>query len=486
MTDKTLAFSPLTALSPLDGRYQGKVASLRAYFSEYGLIRARIQVEVEWLIHLSNQPAIAEVPTFSQASIQRLRSLSVDFDVEQANQVKAIEHTTNHDVKAVEYYLKEKVKAWAETANDMKGVSEFIHFACTSEDINNLSYGLILKAARDEVILPKMAVLTTIIDTQADDYADQPMLAHTHGQPASPTTVGKEFANISHRLKQVAHQLAGQTLFGKLNGAVGNFNAHYAAYPDLNWPVIAEDFVSHLGLTYQPLTTQIEPHDHVAEFCHSLSRFNTVLIDFDRDIWGYISLGYFKQKVIAGEVGSSTMPHKVNPIDFENAEGNLGLSNALLGHFADKLPLSRWQRDLTDSTVLRNLGVGIGYSVLAMESTLKGLAKLDLNVSVLNRHLDNNWEVLAEPIQTVMRRYGIPQPYEKLKSLTRGHQGINRESLHAFIHTLAIPESAKTALLEITPANYIGNATEAARSHMQDNQSNDSVHQANATDRVRN
>ncbi len=464
MTDKTITLSPLTALSPLDGRYQSKTASLRPYFSEYGLIHARVTVEIEWLIHLSNRQEIAEVPTFSKPSIKFLRALISGFDIAQAEQVKSIERTTNHDVKAVEYYLKDKIKDRDEIANEIKGISEFVHFACTSEDINNLAYGLMLKGARDAVLMPKIAALIAVIDARADDYADQPMLARTHGQPASPTTVGKEFANVSHRLKRAAKQLAKQKLFGKFNGAVGNFNAHYAAYPDLNWPDIAKNFVSGLGLTYQPLTTQIEPHDYIAEFCHSLSRLNTVLIDFDRDIWGYIALGYFKQKVIDGEVGSSTMPHKVNPIDFENSEGNLGLANALLGHLADKLPVSRWQRDLTDSTVLRNLGAGVGYSVLAMESALQGLEKLDLHAGALNRDLDKNWEVLAEPIQTVMRRYGIAEPYEKLKSLTRGGQGINKESWHEFIRALEIPEQAKTQLLEMTPANYIGNAAEAARS----------------------
>ena len=415
-------------------------------------------VEVEWLIHLSNRQDIAEVPPFSKQSIRFLRSLVSEFDIEQAHQVKSIENTTNHDVKAVEYYLKTCIKQH----DEIQKVSEFIHFACTSEDINNMSYGLMLKEARDAVLLPKMATLIQAINDRACDYAEQSMLARTHGQPASPTTVGKEFANVSHRLKQATTQLAEQKLFGKFNGAVGNFNAHYAAYPELDWPAITQEFVTHLGLSYQPLTTQIEPHDYMAEFCHTLSRINTVLIDFNRDIWGYISLGYFKQKVIDGEIGSSTMPHKINPIDFENAEGNLGLANALLGHFADKLPVSRWQRDLTDSTVLRNLGVGIGYSTLAMASTLKGLTKLDLNISILNQHLEQNWEVLAEPIQTVMRRYGIAEPYEKLKSLTRG-QGINKESLHRFIHVLDIPQQEKIRLLAMTPANYIGNAAEAVR-----------------------
>ena len=382
MTDKTITLSPLTALSPLDGRYHRKTAALRPYFSEYGLIRARLWVEIEWLIHLSKRPEIAELLAFSKQGVEFLRALISGFDIEQAERVKSIERTTNHDVKAVEYYLKDKIKGRDEIANEItneiKGVSEFIHFACTSEDINNLAYGLMLKGARDTVLLPKIAALTDIIDARADDYADQPMLARTHGQPASPTTAGKEFANVSQRLKQAAAALAAQKLMGKFNGATGNFSAHYAAYPDLNWPDIAKDFVSSLGLTYQPLTTQIEPHDHIAEFCHALSRLNTVLIDFDRDLWGYIALGYFKQKVIKGEVGSSTMPHKVNPIDFENSEGNLGLANALLGHLADKLPVNRWQRDLTDSTALRNLGAALGYSVLAMDSAVQGLGKTGL------------------------------------------------------------------------------------------------------------
>ncbi|WP_424948401.1 adenylosuccinate lyase [Candidatus Spongiihabitans sp.] len=457
-----MTLSPLTALSPLDGRYQSKTTSLRPYFSEYGLIRARLWVEIEWLIHLSNRQEIAEVPTFTKQSVEFLRALISGFDIEQAEQVKSIERTTNHDVKAVEYYLKDKIKARDEIANEIKGVSEFIHFACTSEDINNLAYGLMLKGARDTVLLPKIAALTDIIDARADDYADQPMLARTHGQPASPTTAGKEFANVSQRLKQAVKQLAAQKLMGKFNGATGNFSAHYAAYPELDWPDIAKDFVSSLGLTYQPLTTQIEPHDYIAEFCHALSRLNTILIDFDRDLWGYIALGYFKQKVIKGEVGSSTMPHKVNPIDFENSEGNLGLANALLGHLADKLPVNRWQRDLTDSTALRNLGAAIGHTLLAIDSTVAGLARLEIDAAALRRDLDANWAVLAEPIQTVMRRYGVAQPYEKLKALTHGTHDIDRESLHAFICDLDIPAAAKARLLEMTPASYIGFAAQAA------------------------
>lgn len=459
MTDKSPALSPLTALTPLDGRYHSKTAQLRQYFSEYGLIRNRVRIEVEWLIHLSNHPNILEIPTFSAKTKNFLKTVVNDFDVAQAQQVKTIENTTNHDVKAVEYYLKEKIKGNTE----LEKVSEFIHFACTSEDINNLSYALMLKDARSAVLLPKIQTFIDTLDQMAYRYADQPMLARTHGQPASPTTVGKEFANISHRIKTTANQLSEQQLFGKFNGAVGNFNAHYAAYPEINWPKSAEDFVNELGLEYQSHTTQIEPHDFVAEFAHTLCRINTIILDFDRDIWGYIALGYFKQKAIEGEVGSSTMPHKINPIDFENSEGNIGLANALLIHLAEKLPVSRWQRDLTDSTVLRNLGVGVGYSVIAVDSCLNGLNKLDVNVDALNDDLQQNWEILAEPIQTVMRRYGVSESYEKLKALTRGKQGINQKSLKKFIQELNIPKFAKAELLELTPATYIGNAAEAAK-----------------------
>ncbi len=457
MTDNNLALSALTALSPLDGRYQGKTASLRPHFSEYGLIHARIRVEVEWLIHLSQQDMITEVPAFSETTTEFLRSLVHKFDIGQAEQVKKIECTTNHDVKAIEYYLKGAIKGNSE----LESVSEFIHFACTSEDINNLSYGLMVSNARQQVLLPGLNTLTNILSELANRYATEPMLARTHGQPASPTTVGKEIANVCYRLKQAVDKFSRVEIIGKMNGAVGNFNAHYSAYPELDWPEISQQFVTSLGLSYQAFTTQIEPHDYIAEYSHALSRINTIILDLDRDIWGYISLGYFKQRVIAGEVGSSTMPHKVNPIDFENSEGNLGLANAVLGHLADKLPVSRWQRDLTDSTVLRNLGVGAGYTLLAVESTLKGLNKLDLNPAALKADLDNNWEVLAEPIQTVMRRYGVDEPYEKLKALTRGQQGITRDSLHEFISTLEIPESAKVLLREMTPSNYIGNAVEA-------------------------
>jgi adenylosuccinate lyase len=457
LNDKNLALSALTALSPLDGRYQAKTTSLRPHFSEYGLIHARIRVEVEWLIHLSRQDAIAEVPAFSKTATEFLRSLVDKFDIDQAEQVKEIERATNHDVKAIEYYLKNAIKGNSE----LESVSEFIHFACTSEDINNLSYGLMISGARQQVLLPGLNRLTDLLGELANRYATEPMLARTHGQPASPTTVGKEIANVCYRLKRAIDKFSRVDVIGKINGAVGNFNAHYSAYPELDWPSISHQFVTGLGLTYQAFTTQIEPHDYIAEFSHALSRINTIILDLDRDIWGYISMGYFKQRVIAGEVGSSTMPHKVNPIDFENSEGNLGLANAVLGHLADKLPISRWQRDLTDSTVLRNLGVGAGYTLLAVESTLKGLNKLDLNPAALQADLDNNWEVLAEPIQTVMRKYGVDEPYEKLKALTRGQQGINRESLHVFIDTLEIPESAKALLREMTPSSYIGNAVEA-------------------------
>ena len=459
MINSNLTLNALTALSPLDGRYESKTAALRPFFSEYGLILARVTVEIEWLIHLSQHPGIVEVGDFSDKAVATLRSLVDNFDLEQAQRIKEIEGTTNHDVKAVEYYIKERIS----DCDELSQVSEFIHFACTSEDINNLSYGLMIRGARDSVLLPATRKITSELSAMAHQYANLPMLARTHGQPASPTTVGKELANICFRLAQASDKLAGVALAGKINGAVGNFNAHYAAYPELDWPGIAEQFVNNLGLEYQAFTTQIEPHDYIAEFCHALSRFNTILIDFNRDIWGYIALGYFSQKVIEGEVGSSTMPHKVNPIDFENSEGNLGLANAVMSHLAEKLPVSRWQRDLTDSTVLRNLGVGTGYTLLAIDSTLKGLNRLAVNTAALEADLDNNWEVLAEPIQTVMRRYGIAEPYEKLKALTRGKDGINKESLHQFITSLDIPETAKDALLSMTPASYTGNACDAVK-----------------------
>ena len=461
MANDSLPFSALTALSPLDGRYHHKTARLRPYFSEFALIRARVEVEVEWFIHLSEQVGIEEVQPFPDSDKEFLRSLASKFSPEEAKQVKTIEAITNHDVKAVEYFLKEKLRDCEFTNAAPANACEFIHFACTSEDINNLAYSLMLKRARDDIIIPQIGALIDRMRHLSKAFADQPMLARTHGQPASPTTVGKEFANVLHRFEGSFADLAGQPIPGKFNGASGNFNAHLAAYPELDWPAIAAAFVTRLGLVYQPMTTQIEPHDYIARLCHSLCRFNTILIDLDRDIWGYISLGYFRQKTVKGEVGSSAMPHKVNPIDFENSEGNLGLSNALLQHFAATLPISRWQRDLSDSTVLRNLGVGIGHSLLAIESTLKGLSALELNPQRLHQDLDQSWEVLAEPIQTVMRRYGIEQPFEKLKALTRGARGIDRETLKAFIETLAIPDQAKQRLLEMTPASYTGRAAQA-------------------------
>ena len=450
--------STLTALSPLDGRYHNKVADLCAYFSEFALIRYRVKVEIKWLKALSLEPAIAEVPAFSAATLAQLDALANNFSEADAQAVKDIEKTTNHDVKAVEYWMKERLAGNAEV---MK-VSEFIHFACTSEDINNLSHGLMLKDAREAAMLPGLARLVARLTELAHELANMPMLAHTHGQPASPTTVGKEMANVAYRLQRAEKRLAEVAILGKINGAVGNYNAHLSAYPDFDWERFARHFVEGLGLEFNPYTIQIEPHDYMAELFDAYARANTILIDLDRDVWGYISMGYFKQKVKAGEVGSSTMPHKVNPIDFENSEGNLGLANALLRHLSEKLPVSRWQRDLTDSTVLRNMGVGLGYTLLGYDSCLRGLNKLEANPQRLNEYLDNNWEVLAEPIQTVMRRYGVENPYEQLKELTRGKGGINRETLHAFINNLAIPEEAKQRLLQLTPHNYIGKAAELA------------------------
>jgi len=450
--------STLTALSPLDGRYHTKVADLRAYFSEFALIRYRVKVEIEWLKALSREPAIAEVPTFSAATFAQLDALANDFSEADARAVKDIENTTNHDVKAVEYWMKARLAGNAEV---MK-VSEFIHFACTSEDINNLSHGLMLKEAREAAMLPGLARLVARLTELAHQLADMPMLAHTHGQPASPTTVGKEMANVAYRLQRAEKRLAEVAILGKTNGAVGNYNAHLSAYPDFDWERFAKHFVEGLGLDFNPYTTQIEPHDGMAELFDAYARVGTILIDLDRDIWGYISMGYFKQKVKAGEVGSSTMPHKVNPIDFENSEGNFGLANAVLRHLSEKLPISRWQRDLTDSTVLRNMGVGLGYTLLGLDSCLRGLSKLEANPQRLNDYLDNNWEVLAEPIQTVMRRYGVENPYEQLKELTRGKGGITRETLHAFIAKLAIPQEAKQRLMQLTPHNYTGMAAELA------------------------
>jgi len=453
----TVELSALTAVSPIDGRYHSKTAPLRDIFSEYGLIRARVEVEVRWLQQLSRHPEIAEVQLFDGAATELLDSIVAEFSVADAQRIKEIERTTNHDVKAVEYFLKDKISGNEALAK----VSEFVHFACTSEDINNLSHALMLRAGRDQVLLPAMNRIVSEIATLAKTFADVPMLSRTHGQTASPTTVGKELANVVARLRRQIKQIHEVELLGKINGAVGNYNAHLSAYPEVDWQKNAEEFVTSLGLAWNPYTTQIEPHDYIAELFDAVARFNTILIDFDRDIWGYISLGYFKQKVVAGEVGSSTMPHKVNPIDFENSEGNLGLANAVLQHLAAKLPVSRWQRDLTDSTVLRNMGVGAGYAVIAYEATLKGLGKLEINRERLAADLDNAWEVLAEPIQTVMRRYNIEEPYEKLKALTRG-QGINRETLKEFIEKLEIPAEAKKALHEMTPASYIGNAVDQA------------------------
>jgi adenylosuccinate lyase len=454
-----MSLSLLTALSPLDGRYHGKIDGLRPYFSEFGLIRHRVLVEVEWLKALSLEPAIAEVPPFSAATMAELDQLVTAFSETDAQAVKDIEKTTNHDVKAVEYWLKNKLAGNPEI---MK-VSEFIHFACTSEDINNLSHALMLKSARDGVMLPGLEKVIARLRELAHGLAAQPMLSRTHGQPASPTTVGKELANTVFRLERQKTRISGVEILGKINGAVGNYNAHLSAYPEIEWEKFAQQFVEGLGLTFNPYTTQIEPHDYMAELFDAFGRANAILIDMDRDIWGYISLGYFKQKVKAGEVGSSTMPHKVNPIDFENSEGNLGLANALLRHLSEKLPISRWQRDLTDSTVLRNMGVGLGYALLGYDSALRGLGKLEVNPQRLDDDLDHNWEVLAEPIQTVMRRYGVANPYEQLKELTRGKSGINRDTLRAFIQGLAIPESEKAHLLRMTPANYIGIAVELAQ-----------------------
>jgi len=451
---KNLALSPLTALSPLDGRYAAKTAGLRGLFSEFGLIRYRILVELRWLRMLAAHPGIPEAPPLSPPAVEILEHIGAEFSEQDAARVKEIEATTNHDVKAMEYFLKEKTAGNAEIGK----ISEFIHFACTSEDINNLSYSLMLHAARAQILLPVMDKLITAIETLAQHYAEQPMLSRTHGQPASPTTLGKEMANFVYRLRRQRGQVAEIEILGKINGAVGNYNAHVAAYPDIDWVPVGKRFVEELGLVWNPLTTQIEPHDYLAELFHALARFNTVLLDFNRDVWGYIALGYFKQKPVAGEVGSSTMPHKVNPIDFENSEGNLGLANALFDHLAAKLPVSRWQRDLSDSTVLRNLGVALGYALLAYDACLKGIAKLEVNPARLQEDLDCNWEVLAEAVQTVMRRYGVEQPYEKLKELTRGKDGIDQESLHAFIRSLAIPTDAKNSLLALTPARYTGNA----------------------------
>jgi adenylosuccinate lyase len=451
-------FDSLTALSPLDGRYGAKVGELRAWFSEFGLIRLRVLVEVRWLQALSEHPDVSEVPKFSPAALQSLEILVNGFSEADARRVKEIESQINHDVKATEYYLKERLRDHAEVGRCL----EFIHFACTSEDINNLAYALMLKRGREEILLPRMDGLVAALEQLALRYADQPMLARTHGQPASPTTLGKEMANFAYRLRRAREKFAAVEILGKINGAVGNYNAHVIAYPEINWPAAAKRFVESLDLKWNPYTTQIEPHDYIAELLHAQSRFNTVLAGFNRDIWGYISLGYFRQNVAEREVGSSTMPHKVNPIDFENSEGNLGLANSLFDHLAAKLPISRWQRDLTDSTALRNLGNALGYALLAYDSCARGIVKLEVDVETLAQDLDENWEVLAEAVQTVMRRYGVAQPYEKLKHLTQGARRIDRESLHGFIRALDIPEDAKQALLALTPAGYTGNAAAQA------------------------
>ncbi|MDE2440460.1 MAG: adenylosuccinate lyase [Betaproteobacteria bacterium] len=453
-----MTFDPLTALSPLDGRYAGKVDALREHFSEFGLIRARLKVEIEWLKALSAEPHFAEIAAFSPATVAELDALVANFGPEQAAEVKAIEATTNHDVKALEYWIKDKTKANAEVVK----VSEFIHFACTSEDINNLSHALMCQGARQQAMLPTLDKVIAKLVELAHAYADIPMMSRTHGQPATPSTMGKEMANVAYRLQRARARIAAVELLGKINGAVGNYNAHLAAYPGYDWEGFAKRFVESLGLTFNPYTIQIEPHDALAELFDAFARANSILVDLDRDVWGYISLGFFKQKVKAGEIGSSTMPHKVNPIDFENSEGNLGLANAVLKHLAEKLPISRWQRDLTDSTVLRNMGVGLGYTLLGYDSLLKGLGKLEINAELMKADLDANWELLAEPIQTVMRRYAVPNAYEKLKELTRGTR-VSREGMQAFVSTLEIPEAAKAELLKLTPWDYTGKAAELAK-----------------------
>ena len=452
--------NPIAALSPLDGRYAKSVEALRPVFSEYGLMRARVRVELSWLKALAAEPKIVEVPPFDEAVLAEIDDVIAGFSLDDAAAVKAIEATTNHDVKAIEYWLKERFAG----VPAVSAVSEFIHFACTSEDINNLSHALMLREARDEVLLPKLAEVSDKLRSLAHELAAVPMMSRTHGQPATPTTLGKEVANVLYRLERQAKQLSAQEFLGKINGAVGNYNAHMVAYPDVDWEGHCRRFVEEdLGLTFNPYTIQIEPHDYMAEFFQAVSRINTILIDFNRDVWGYISLGYFKQKVKAGEVGSSTMPHKVNPIDFENSEGNLGMANAVLAFLSEKLPVSRWQRDLTDSTVLRNMGVGIGYAVLGLAAHLRGLNKLEANPAALAADLDATWELLAEPIQTVMRRYGVANPYEKLKDLTRGKGGITPEVLASFIRDLDIPDGAKQQLLDLTPASYVGKAENLAR-----------------------
>ncbi len=450
--------SQLNAISPVDGRYGSKTAALRPIFSEFGLIRHRVIVEVRWLQALAGDAAIPEVPALTSHADRVLNDIIENFSEQDAQRVKNIERTTNHDVKAVEYFLKEKIAG----NNELEAVSEFFHFACTSEDINNLAYALMLREARSQSLLPLLDDVIKAIGALAHAWAGNPMLSRTHGQTASPTTVGKEMANVCARLQRQREQVAAIPMLGKMNGAVGNYNAHLVAYPDIDWPAFSADFISDLGLEINPYTTQIEPHDYMAELFDAMARFNTMLIDFCRDVWGYISLGYFRQKTVAGEVGSSTMPHKVNPIDFENCEGNLGIANALFHHFAAKLPVSRWQRDLSDSTVLRNIGVAVAHCVIACESCLKGIGKLQLNEKRTLEDLDRSWEVLAEALQTVMRRYGIEKPYEKLKELTRDRD-VNRETLQAFIATLDLPDAVKAELAALTPATYTGNAADQAR-----------------------
>jgi adenylosuccinate lyase len=448
----------LSAISPIDGRYAVKTVALREIFSEYGLMRYRILTEIRWLEALAAHPQIPEVPALTASARDKLEKIAEQFDIGEAQRVKTIEDTTNHDVKAVEYYLKEKIGPHPE----LGALKEFIHFACTSEDINNLAHALMLRDARSKVLLPMLDQLIQAIATLARSYAEQPMLSRTHGQPASPTTLGKEMAVFAQRLKRQREQFAAVPILAKLNGAVGNYNAHLAAYPDVDWAALSAGLIRELDLVPSPATTQIEPHDYIAEYFHALSRFNTILIDFARDVWGYISLGYFKQKTVAGEVGSSTMPHKVNPIDFENGEGNLGLANALLQYLAEKLPVSRWQRDLTDSTVLRNLGVGVAHAVVGYQSIHKGIGKLEADAWRMGQDLDQNWEVLGEAIQTVMRRYHLPEPYEQLKRLTRG-QKIGRDAMRSFIESLDLPEAEKQRLVAMTPGSYTGNAAEQAR-----------------------
>ncbi|WP_294089871.1 adenylosuccinate lyase [uncultured Actinobacillus sp.] len=451
-----MELTALTALSPIDGRYQDKAAALRPIFSEFGLLKFRVTVEVRWLQKLASHAQINEVPAFSEKANDYLNSIVENFSIEDANRIKTIERTTNHDVKAVEYFLKEKCEALPE----LQKINEFIHFACTSEDINNTSHALMLKTAREEVLLPEWKKVIDAVVELAHRYKNIPLLSRTHGQPASPTTIGKEMANVAYRLKRQYKQLENLEILAKINGAVGNYNAHLSAYPDVDWHTFSQEFITQsLGVTWNPYTTQIEPHDYIAEFFDCVARFNTIVIDFDRDMWGYIALNHFKQRTIAGEIGSSTMPHKVNPIDFENSEGNLGLANAVMNHLGQKLPISRWQRDLTDSTVLRNLGVGLGYALIAYAATLKGISKLEVNEQHLRDELDQNWEVLAEPIQTVMRRYGIEKPYEKLKELTRGKR-VDGEAMRQFIDGLALPQAEKDRLKQMTPATYIGYAVE--------------------------